>query len=302
MLSQTEATDVKKATDVKARPTYESHDLEVDAGHTNGLVMRIRTRVVGALANPASDESAWLISDESDDSANPASDGSANPAFDGSACPASDGSANPASDGSANPASDGSANPASDGSANPAFDESACPAFEVSAIPGAVKRRDTTALEVPASQASDIRAHHSRQNAGASKRPRAVVPQELEIHAPSADDLDVVDPIQKKIKPGSDCPTCGTQFEALIAKGVESAVNKILKRRDSTLEEEVHKLRTEVRNLSERLVNGAGRPNMTNGTAHGRRGRQIANRSPDRGMKDQLYKIRQTSRGRPEHY
>ena len=295
--SQTEATDDKKATDVKARPTYESHDLEVDAGHTNGLVMRIRTRVAGALANPASDESAWLISDESDDSACPASDGSANPAFDGSACPAfdgsacpafdgsacpaSDGSANPAFDGSACPASDGSANPASDGCANPAFNESACPAFEVSAIPGAVKRRDTTALEVPASQAPDIRAHHSRQYAGASKRPRAVVPQELEIHAPSADDLDVVDPIQKKIKPGSDCPTCGTQFEALIAKGVESAVNKILKRRDSALEEEVHKLRTEVRNLSERLVTGAGRPNMTNGTAHGRRGRQIANRSPD---------------------
>ena len=182
--SQTEATDVKKVTDVKARPTYESHDLEVDAGHTNGLVMRIRTRVAGALANPASDESACLISDESDDSACPAFDGSACPAFDGSACTASDGSANPASDGSAcpasdgsaNPASDGSANPASDGCANPAFDESACPAFEVSAIPGAVKRRDTTALEVPASQAPDIGAHHSRQNAGASKRPRAVVP------------------------------------------------------------------------------------------------------------------------------
>ena len=147
--------------------------------------MRIRTRVAGALTNPASDDSAY-----------PASDVAANPAFDGSACPASDDSACPASDVSANPASE----------------ESACPAFEVSAIPGAVKR------------------------------PRAVVPEDLEIHAPSADDLDEVDPIQKKIKPGSDCPTCGTQFEALIAKGVESAVNKIMKRRDSALEEEVHKL------------------------------------------------------------
>ena len=53
-----------------------------------------------------------------------------------------------------------------------------------------------------------------------------MVPQELEIHAPSADDLDVIDPI-KKIEPGSDCPTCGTQFEALIANGVEAAVDKI---------------------------------------------------------------------------
>ena len=74
--SQTEATDVKKATDVKARPTYESHDLEIDAGHTNGLVMRIRTRVAGALTNPASDDSAY-----------PASDVAANPAFGGSVCP-----------------------------------------------------------------------------------------------------------------------------------------------------------------------------------------------------------------------
>ena len=93
------------------------------------------------------------------------------------------------------------------------------------------------------------------------------------MHAPSADDLDVIDPIQKKIKPGSDCPTGGTQFEALIAKGVEAAVDKILKKRDRTLEEEVYKLRTEVRNRSEKLVTGDGRPNMTNGAAHGRRGR-----------------------------
>ena len=253
----------------------------------------------GGSVCPASDDSAYPASDVA---ANLAFGGSVYPASDDSACPASDVAANPAFDGSACPASDDSACPASDVSANPASEESACPAFEVSAIPGAVKRPDTTALEIPASQAPDIRAHHSRQNAGASKRPRAVVPQELEIHAPSADDLDEVDPIQKKIKPGSDCPTCGTQFEALIAKGVESAVNKIMKRRDSALEEEVHKLRTEVRNLSEKLMTGAGRPNMTNGAAHGRRGRQMANRSPDRGMKDQLYKIRQTSRGRPEHY
>ena len=62
----------------------------------------------------------------------------------------------------------------------------------------------------------------------------------------------------------------------------------------------MYKLRTEVRNLSEKLVTGAGRPNMTNGAVHGRRGRPMVNMSPDREMMNQLYKIHQTSRGRPE--